>query len=109
MPARRCSTSSPTASRSTSTCTDALVDADLLAHALDRLLAGDDPTRALAAYERARDTLAIPLFDITDTVASFTWTLPEVQRLHLAMSDTIQHEVDALAILDPLSDVRVTA
>ncbi|MBW3603628.1 MAG: NAD(P)/FAD-dependent oxidoreductase [Actinobacteria bacterium] len=83
--------------------TDALRDAELLARALDRLLRGDvEPADALADYERRRDALSIPLLEITDAVASFAWTLPEVQRLHLKMSDAMQQEVDALTELDPL-------
>lgn len=90
--------------------TDALIDAELLARALDRVLAGtDDPTRALAGYERVRDDLAIPLFDITDAVAGFAWTLDEVQQLHLKMSDAMQAEVDVLAALDSHPTDRVAA
>ena len=82
--------------------TDALRDAELLARALDRLLCGDmDPAQALAGYECARDELLVPVFDATDAVAGFDWTLAEVQQLHLAMSDVMQREIDALAALAP--------
>lgn len=90
--------------------TDALRDAELLARALDRLLCGDrDPDRALADYERARDELLVPVFDATDAVAGFDWTLAEVQQLHLAMSDVMQREVDTLAALAPGSRALVAA
>jgi hypothetical protein len=54
---------------------------------------------ALARYERVRDELSIPLFEITDALAGFRWDLTEAQRLHLAMSRELQREVDALAAL----------
>lgn len=80
--------------------TDALRDADLLARALDRLLRGDtDVSHVLADYERVRDELSVPFFDVTDTVAGFEWTLDEVQRLHLAMSDAMRREMDVLTEL----------
>lgn len=89
--------------------TDALRDAELLAHALDRLLAGVvDPVHALSGYEHIRNDLSLRMFDATDAVASYTWHLDEVQRLHLEMSDVMQREVDILTELD-LPDVRRVA
>lgn len=77
--------------------TDALRDAELLASALDGVLRGSvESTEALARYERTRDDLSIPLFDLTDAIAGFDWDLDEVQRLHLAMSREMQREVDTL-------------
>jgi len=80
--------------------TDALRDAELLAAALDRGLRADvAPAVALAQYERVRDELSIPLFEITDALAGFGWDLAEAQRLHVAMSRELQREVDALTAL----------
>jgi len=80
--------------------TDAVRDAELLATALDRGLRGVVPmVDALARYERVRDELSIPLFEITDALAGFGWDLAEAQRLHVAMSHELQREVDALAAL----------
>lgn len=77
--------------------TDALRDAQLLASALHRALTGAaTPSAALAGYERVRDELSLPLFEMTDAVASFDWTLDEVQQLHLAMSEVMQREVEML-------------
>jgi flavin-dependent dehydrogenase len=79
---------------------DALRDAELLAAALADGRRGDvAPAVALARYERVRDELSIPLFEITDALAGFRWDLTEAQRLHLAMSRELQREVDALAAL----------
>lgn len=77
--------------------TDALRDAELLADALHASLTGAArPVRALGEYERVRDALSVRFFDITDRIASFDWTPDEVQPLHLAMSEVMQHEVDTL-------------
>jgi len=71
---------------------DALRDAELLARAL--LLDSDD---ALAAYESQRDALSGRLFDITDRIASYAWSLEEVQRLHVDLNREMSREVEALA------------
>ncbi len=77
--------------------TDALRDAALLAAALDQVLVGAAaPTVALGEYERIRDELSLPFFELTDAIASFDWTLDEVQQLHLRMSEVMQREVEVL-------------
>lgn len=77
--------------------TDALRDAELLARAVVR--GGDE---ALAGYETMRDELSLPLFWITDRIASYAWTLDEVKELHLEMSREMNREVQALVGLDAL-------
>jgi 2-polyprenyl-6-methoxyphenol hydroxylase-like FAD-dependent oxidoreductase len=67
--------------------TDALVDAEHLARAVAQ---GSDA--ALAAYQRARDERASVFFDVTDRIASFEWDLPEIQRLHLSLSEEMKRE-----------------
>ena len=55
--------------------TDALRDAELLARAV--IGAGGGCTvmdAALRGYQETRDRLSFPLFDVTDALASFTWT-----------------------------------
>ena len=81
--------------------TDALRDAELLASAITT---GGD--LALMQYQEARDDLSIPLFDITDTVASYTWTLDELKELHHKLSDEMKREVTAMAVRE---SNRVTA
>lgn len=77
--------------------TDAFRDAELLARAVIR---GTDD--ALAAYETARHDLSRRLFEITDDIASLTWTDAEVQVLHRAFSAEMSREVRVLAALEPL-------
>ena len=67
--------------------TDALIDAELLAHA-----ATEGTDSALADYQRARDDRALGLFDVTDAIASFEWDLTTVQRLHRSLSDEMKKE-----------------
>ena len=67
--------------------TDALIDAELLAHA-----AAVGTEAAFAGYQSARDKLAVGHFEVTDAVASFEWDLPKVKQLHLALSDEMKKE-----------------
>ena len=53
--------------------------------------------------------LSVPFFDAPDATAGFDWTLAEVQQLHLAMSDTMQREVDLLAALASPTPALVAA
>jgi flavin-dependent dehydrogenase len=83
--------------------TDALRDAELLARAVTR---GTDA--ALASYQRVRDELSVPLFTITDEIASFAWSMPRLQVLHKSLSEEmareVQHVVDGAtngATLEP--------
>jgi flavin-dependent dehydrogenase len=71
--------------------TDALRDAELLAHAIVR---GTDA--ALAEYQALRDQLSVSLFAITDEIASFAWDLPRVQALHKSLSEEMNREVSLL-------------
>ena len=78
--------------------TDALRDAQLLADALHSALTGElAGHEALGHYERIRDELSTPVFDATEAVAGFGWSLEEVQQLHLTISDAMQREVDVLS------------
>jgi 2-polyprenyl-6-methoxyphenol hydroxylase-like FAD-dependent oxidoreductase len=68
--------------------TDALRDAELLARAV---VAGSDA--ALARYQELRDGLSLPLFTITDEIASFAWEMPRLQTLHQSLSEEMAREV----------------
>jgi flavin-dependent dehydrogenase len=70
---------------------DALRDAELLA---DAVVQGGE--RAMAAYESRRDDLSVRLFDVTDRIASLSWTSAELKSLHLALSDEMKREVAAM-------------
>ncbi|SFC22855.1 FAD binding domain-containing protein [Tropicimonas isoalkanivorans] len=67
--------------------TDALRDAEILANAV---IAGTDA--ALAGYQARRDALSRGLFRITDRIASFDWTLRELQELHRDLNETMKCE-----------------
>ncbi len=74
---------------------DALRDAELLARAV--LDGGPD---ALAGYERTRDRLSLPLFDVAEVVAGYGWDLAELPGLLRAESAAMRPEVAALRALD---------
>jgi 2-polyprenyl-6-methoxyphenol hydroxylase-like FAD-dependent oxidoreductase len=77
--------------------TDALRDAELLARAVTT---GTDA--ALTSYQRVRDDLSVPLFTITDEIASFAWTMPRLQVLHKSLSEEMAREV--LHVLNAATD-----
>ena len=70
--------------------TDALRDAELLA---DAVLSGD--TTAFARYQRTRDARSLPIFEVTDEIASFSWDEDQIRahhaRLHQAMKAELAH------------------
>ena len=70
--------------------TDALLHAELLA---DAITAGSDA--ALAAYEARRTAVALPVFEATEAIASFDWTLEELRGLHTRLSRAMAKEIDA--------------
>src|SRR5262249_27905988 len=72
--------------------TDALRDAELLSSAV-----AVGSAQALEAYQRERDALSLPFLRITDAVASFSWSLTEVQELHLQLSAVMNAEANHLA------------
>jgi len=82
--------------------TDALLHAELLARALGR--GGDD---ALAAYDAARTALGTPVFDVTEAIAGFAWSLDEVRLLHRRLARAMAAELDAAlaAFGEPAADV----
>jgi 2-polyprenyl-6-methoxyphenol hydroxylase-like FAD-dependent oxidoreductase len=85
--------------------TDALRDAELLAHAIVAGF-GDDASMAdgLAQYEATRDRLSIPLFDVVDRIAGHQWDDVEIGRLLLQLNSAMADEVELLGGLeaDPL-------
>ncbi len=73
---------------------DAFRDAELLAHAIDAGLGGDQPLdEALACYQRARDQQALPMYEFTTELASFPPPRPEQQVLFTALAGN-QTETD---------------
>jgi flavin-dependent dehydrogenase len=84
--------------------TDALRDAELLARAaLATPHGGRAQLNALDDYERTRDRLSEPLFDITERIASYSWDLEELRGRLRELSNAMRPEVDALLVLDQMS------
>lgn len=71
--------------------TDALRDAELLAHAID-----EDSEVALADYQEQRDAASLDVFGATDAIASFNWNLTTVRPLHEALARAMSREVKLL-------------
>jgi menaquinone-9 beta-reductase len=71
--------------------TDAFRDAELLAEAVL-----DGHPQAFSHYQRVRDDLSLGMLQVTDRIASFEWTLDNLQELHRQLSEEMAHEVEAL-------------
>ena len=83
--------------------TDALRDAELLARAvIDAPRNGQAQLNVLHEYERTRDRLSEPLFDITEHIASYEWDLSELRCRLRELSDAMRPEVDTLLGLDQI-------
>lgn len=81
--------------------TDALRDAELLARAIiSAPPGGRQRVAALQDYERTRDELSMPLFDLTDRIAGYHWDLAEVRDLLYAVSAAMRAEVQAVTSFD---------
>jgi flavin-dependent dehydrogenase len=83
--------------------TDALCNAELLARAVSR---GTD--EALAEYQSRRDALCHDLSQITDSIASYDWTVEELKQLHLDLSKAMNREVEAMLQLNGEFSFRTT-
>jgi len=71
---------------------DALRDAESLAHAIL-----DGSEAAFAAYQRERDLIAGPILDATDAIASFDWTLLDIEDRHRQFSTVMKAEIVQLS------------
>lgn len=71
--------------------TDALVEAEYLSHAVAR---GTD--EAFRDYERDRDRRVATIFEVTDRIASFDWSLEELGQLHKQLARAMSDEVTSL-------------
>ncbi len=70
---------------------DAFRDAELLTEAA---VNGDFPH-----YERLRDELSMPLFDVLEQIASYDWDLDSLPALHLQLSQAMRDEEAAVRTL----------
>lgn len=80
--------------------TDALRDAELLADAVVTGTGEADLPSALASYERLRDELSVPLFDVVGELAAYRWDLSTVASLQRTLSRATRAEVAHLSALD---------
>jgi flavin-dependent dehydrogenase len=72
---------------------DAFRDAELLA----RAITGES---SLAAYQQSRDEVTSELFEVTDRIAGYDWTMDEI-RVHLKnLSRSMKPETKLIAELD---------
>jgi flavin-dependent dehydrogenase len=85
--------------------TDALRDAELLADAVLAVLSGCGEASAFEAYEGTRDRLSRDMFDVTEAVAAYDWSLHKVRHLLRDVSAAMSAEVDHLQTLRPLSEL----
>ncbi|HYG86016.1 MAG TPA: NAD(P)/FAD-dependent oxidoreductase [Azospirillum sp.] len=81
--------------------TDALRDAELLADA-----AAHGTAAAFEDYADVRDELSLPLFEVTDTIASFAWDLETLKGHHQALNKAMKREVDWIAECTVAAGVR---
>lgn len=82
--------------------TDALRDAEIVTRAVTR-----GTEAAFAAAQKEREDLSLPLFEITDRIASLDWELDELKELHLAMSRETGRETKAIARFDSVAETAV--
>jgi flavin-dependent dehydrogenase len=82
--------------------TDALRDAEFLAHAIiDTLSGGADQIAPLAGYQAIRDRLSLPLFTATNAIAGYAWDSTQVTALLRQASAAMAAEVAAILAGQP--------
>ena len=57
---------------------------------------------ALFGYQETRDRLSIPMFDVTDRIASQRWAMDEISGLLLELDVAMRDEVAAIAAFDQM-------
>lgn len=82
--------------------TDALRDAELLAHAV---IKGTDA--ALAKYQNEHDAFAVEFLELSDEIASFDGDLDRLKLLHLRLSKLMNRECDLVRALDTRLEAAV--
>jgi 2-polyprenyl-6-methoxyphenol hydroxylase-like FAD-dependent oxidoreductase len=81
--------------------TDALRDAELLARAIIASAAGElTEDAALTAYQATRDRVSVPLFTVTDAIASQRWTDADIGALLLEANSAMAAELETIGNLD---------
>ena len=81
--------------------TDALRDAELLSRAVLEAPRGNGALRAAVGdYERTRDRLSRPLFEVTEQIATYSWDLAELRELLRKLSHAMKPDVAILRGFD---------
>ena len=57
-------------------------------------------TESLGDYERTRDRISIPFFDIVDRIAGHEWDHREIAQLLLELNSAQADEVETLAAIE---------
>ncbi|MEM9973313.1 MAG: FAD-dependent monooxygenase [Pseudomonadota bacterium] len=70
--------------------TDAFRDADILSRSI---LSG----QPLSTFEATRNALSVDLFNLTNRIASFDWTLGELKAMHLRLNEIMAAEQSFIA------------
>ena len=60
---------------------------------------------AFVRYQELRDALGHGIFELSDRIASFEWSLPALEQMHLALSEEMKREVAALGERHAAQDV----
>ncbi|HKF33696.1 MAG TPA: FAD-dependent monooxygenase [Jatrophihabitantaceae bacterium] len=81
--------------------TDALRDAELLARAIIAASAGDEAA-LLAGYQAIRDRLSMPLFGVTNAIASYSWDTPTISSLLRQLSAAMAGELGEVRGFDDM-------
>jgi flavin-dependent dehydrogenase len=76
--------------------TDALRDAYLLARAAAAVQRGTPAGEAFAEYQRFRDAVSAPMFDVVDQICGYRWDVPGIRRLLLEASSAMSAELEAV-------------
>jgi 2-polyprenyl-6-methoxyphenol hydroxylase-like FAD-dependent oxidoreductase len=79
--------------------TDPLRDAELLARAIIAASAGDNAA-LLVGYQATRDRLSMPLFGVTNAIASYSWDSPTIRTLLRQLSGAMAGELDEVRGFD---------
>jgi len=88
--------------------TDALRDAQLLARAVINAPSGRQSwLAAVRDYQRIRDRLSEPLFDVTERIAGYHWDLVAVREQLRELSQAMRPEIDTLLELDAGQPARL--
>lgn len=81
--------------------TDALRGAELLAAAVVATQGGTTTeAAALAGYQQARDVLCARLYTAVESIATYSWTLPQLRRLLLEASSAMTEQIEVVQNLD---------